>query len=106
MRYSSYEEIHYLCAQQVPTVRACLSSNPLNRHNAMKSTLLSIWRFYAEGFRDMTWGRGLWVIILIKLFIMFFILRLFFFPDFLNANAPDDGKDEYVGLELIQRAGP
>ena len=54
----------------------------------------------------MTWGRGLWVIILIKLFIMFFILRLFFFPDFLNANASDDGKDEYVGLELIQRAGP
>lgn len=35
--------------------------------------------FYVEGFRSMTWGRTLWVIILIKLFIMFAILRVFFF---------------------------
>ncbi|MCI7780386.1 MAG: DUF4492 domain-containing protein [Bacteroidales bacterium] len=35
--------------------------------------------FYFEGFRQMTWGRQLWVIILIKLFVLFAILRLFFF---------------------------
>ena len=32
----------------------------------------------------MTLGRTLWAIILIKLFIMFFILKLFFFPSFLK----------------------
>ena len=35
--------------------------------------------FYVEGFRSMTLGRTLWAIILIKLFIMFAILRVFFF---------------------------
>lgn len=41
----------------------------------------AILRFYLDGFRSMTLGRTLWAIILIKLFIMFAILRLFFFPD-------------------------
>ncbi|MFQ8806974.1 MAG: DUF4492 domain-containing protein [Alistipes indistinctus] len=39
-----------------------------------------VYRFYADGFRSMTLGRTLWAVILIKLFIMFAILRLFFFP--------------------------
>ena len=50
----------------------------------MKNTLLTIWNFYLEGFRSMTLGRTLWVIILLKLFVMFFILKMFFFPDFLG----------------------
>ena len=50
----------------------------------MKNTLLAIWNFYLEGFRSMTLGRTLWLIILVKLFIMFFILKIFFFPDFLQ----------------------
>ena len=50
----------------------------------MKSSLpVRIYRFYVEGFRQMTLGKTLWAIILIKLFIMFFILKLFFFPSFL-----------------------
>ncbi|MCK7539136.1 MAG: DUF4492 domain-containing protein [Marinilabiliales bacterium] len=37
--------------------------------------------FYYDGFRTMSWwGNRVWVIILIKLFIMFLILKLFFFP--------------------------
>lgn len=68
----------------------------------MKNVLLSVWRFYLEGFRSMTLGRTLWLIILIKLFIMFFILKLFFFPDFLGSRTSD--KDEYVARELIQRS--
>lgn len=68
----------------------------------MKNVLLSVWRFYLEGFRSMTLGRTLWLIILIKLFIMFFILKLFFFPDFLGSHTSD--KDEYVARELIQRS--
>ncbi len=69
----------------------------------MKYSITNIWHFYLEGFRSMTWGRVLWFIILIKLFILFFILRLFFFPDFLKTATTDVEKDEYVSRELIMR---
>lgn len=44
------------------------------------SLLTRIWIFYRDGFREMTLGRTLWTIILIKLFIMFFILNFSSFP--------------------------
>ena len=63
-----------------------------------------IWFFYADGFRNMTVGRKLWVIIIIKIFIIFAILRIFFFPDFLNSKSDtDEGKGEYVREQLINR---
>ena len=68
----------------------------------MKNTLLHIWNFYVEGFRSMTLGRTLWLIILVKLFIMFFILRLFFFPNFLSSQPTDKDKGEYVAGERIE----
>ena len=72
----------------------------------MSNTLLvRIWTFYRDGFREMTLGRTLWAIILIKLFIMFFILKLFFFPSFLKEKTPQE-KQQYEGEELIKRANP
>lgn len=64
----------------------------------------NIYVFFIDGFRSMTIGRTLWIIILIKLFIMFAILRVFFFPDFLNSKF-DSGaqKTDYVRRELIDR---
>jgi Na+/H+ antiporter NhaD/arsenite permease-like protein len=57
----------------------------------------NIFLFYYEGFRSMTIGKKLWAIILIKLFIMFVILKLFFFPNYLNTNFDtDEEKSEYV----------
>ena len=47
----------------------------------------------------MTWGRTLWCIILIKLFIMFAVLRLFFFKPAL-AGLTHDEKVERVGQAL------
>lgn len=69
----------------------------------MIDRLRLIWRFYYEGFRAMTWGRTLWIIILLKLFIMFFVLRLIFFVPYLSGKS-DTEKQDYVGKELIQRA--
>lgn len=69
----------------------------------MVSTFVRIWQFYRDGFRSMTWGRVLWVIILVKLFVLFFILRLFFFPDYIGQVAGGDG-GEYVSGQLIERA--
>lgn len=48
-------------------------------------------------------GKTLWVLILIKLFILFFILKFFFFPAFLNGKT-DTEKEQYVGGQLIDRA--
>lgn len=61
-------------------------------------------KFYVEGFRSMEWGRTLWMLILIKLFIMFVVLRIFFFPRFLNRFDHISEKQEYVSNELIDRA--
>ncbi len=66
--------------------------------------LRRIWLFYKEGFLSMTLGKRLWTIILIKLFIFFVILRLLFFPNFLNTKFNNkQEKSDYVGRELIQR---
>jgi len=57
----------------------------------LKTSLLHrIFYFYYDGFRSMTVGKSLWMIILIKLFIMFVILKIFFFPDLLKKNFSSD----------------
>lgn len=59
--------------------------------------------FYIDGFRNMTVGRSLWLIILIKLFIMFAVLRLFFFPDRLAQNYDtDEQRADAVRESLIR----
>ncbi len=55
-----------------------------------KNIFLRIFTFYYEGFKSMTVGRTLWAIILIKLFVMFVILKIFFFPNFLKSNFDND----------------
>lgn len=69
-----------------------------------KNPLANVVRFYLDGFRAMKLGKTLWLIILIKLFILFFVLRLFFFPNFLNTRFDtEQQKANYVGNELIDR---
>ena len=70
----------------------------------MIKAITRVWHFYAEGFRGMTWGRTLWFLILLKLFIMFFVLKLFFFPNFLSSEVGDGDKGGYVSRELIDRS--
>ena len=52
--------------------------------------LRNVIRFYIDGFREMTLGRTLWAIILIKLFVLFAVLKLFFFPDLLAGKSDDE----------------
>ncbi len=66
-----------------------------------RSLLLRIVRFYYDGFREMTLGRTLWAIILIKLFIMFVILRLLFFPNILAGKSAEE-RGEIVRSELLK----
>lgn len=64
-------------------------------------TLRRVVRFYVDGFREMTLGRTLWALILIKLFIMFVILKVFFFPNLLSGLSPEQ-KAEKVSNELLR----
>ena len=60
--------------------------------------------FYVEGFKSMTVGKTLWALIILKLFIMFAILKLFFFPDLLSSNYDnDDDRAQHVRNELIKK---
>ncbi|MCK9163944.1 MAG: DUF4492 domain-containing protein [Bacteroidales bacterium] len=69
------------------------------------NVFVKVFRFYYEGFRSMTLGKTLWIIILIKLFIMFAILKIFFFPNFLSSKANNDKeKSEYIVNEMEKRA--
>lgn len=65
-----------------------------------------VFDLYYDGFRTMRLGKTLWTIILIKLFIMFAILKVFFFPDFLKQHAAEGQEAEFVATEMIDRAEP
>lgn len=52
----------------------------------------------------MTLGRTLWCIILIKLFIMFAVLKVFFFPSYLQGDEQE--KQQQVSAELTERIAP
>lgn len=64
-----------------------------------------VYDLYVDGFKHMRLGKTLWAIILIKLFIIFVILKIFFFPNFLKQHAEGD-EAGYVAVELIERASP
>ncbi len=73
--------------------------------NSQTGLLKRIYHFYRDGFRQMTLGRTLWKIIFIKLFIMFAVLKFFFFPDFLATNfATDKQRADYVIEQLTPSA--
>lgn len=64
--------------------------------------LIQLWK---EGLRSMTWGKPLWILNIIKLLILFGVLRLFFFPNFLKEQSKTkEGRQEYVRNELVHRA--
>lgn len=63
------------------------------------NVLYRVCHFYVEGFRSMTLGKVLWTVILIKLFVIFFVLKLFFFPNVLDQKSNGD-KASYVAGEL------
>lgn len=63
-----------------------------------------IFNFYLEGFKQMTTGRSLWTLIIIKLLIIFGIMKLFFFPDLLSRDySNDEDRAEAVRTSLTTR---
>lgn len=66
------------------------------------SIFLKIFHFYKEGFQQLSHnGKRLWLIILIKLIIMFGVLKVFFFKDYLNTRFDTEAeKIEHISNQL------
>lgn len=70
----------------------------------MKETLTRIYDLYADGFRNMTVGKKLWALIIVKLAIIFFVFKLFFFPNLLQENYDnDEDRARAVAERLTER---
>lgn len=54
------------------------------------SIIRKILTLYTDGFRSMTVGRSLWLMIIIKVVILFAVLKVFFFPDLLGSSYDTD----------------
>lgn len=63
--------------------------------------IVKIFNFYKEGFLSMKVGKKLWLIIGIKLFIMFAILKIFFFQDFLSTKGETQKEKGAYVLEQL-----
>jgi hypothetical protein len=82
----------------------CYQNNNLITHAFsyfMKAFLRKAFYLYYDGFRNMKLGKTLWLIILIKLFIMFAILKVFFFPNQLKKDFEDDQQRSNHVLEQL-----
>ena len=79
--------------------------NPTSAPGATRRTLPArILRFYIDGFKEMTVGRYLWALILVKLFILFFVFKLFFFPNILSRDYDNDSdRAAAVRHNMIER---
>jgi hypothetical protein len=59
--------------------------------------------FYIDGFKSMKLGKRLWLIIIIKLLIIFGVLKILFFPDFLKENFDNDTQRYYYILDNLTK---
>lgn len=72
--------------------------------DSIKGTARKVVDLYVDGFRNMTVGRKLWAIILIKAALLFLVFKLFFFPDLLKENYDnDDDRARAVAEQLTTR---
>ena len=47
-------------------------------------------------------GKTLWVIVLVKLFVIFVVLKIFFFPNFLKQHAEKGEEAEFVASQVLK----
>lgn len=69
----------------------------------MKDTSLfyRLFRFYRDGFANMDIGRTLWLVVIVKLLIIFLVLKLLFMPDVLSLKSAPGHEPEYIGDRLL-----
>jgi len=65
--------------------------------------LKKIYHFYYEGFKSMKLGKSLWLLIAIKLFILFAIIKWLFFPNYLKTQFETDTQRSHYVLEQLTK---
>jgi len=69
----------------------------------MGNTLKKIFQFYADGFAGMRLGKTLWKIIAFKFIVFILVMKIFFFPNFLNTNFTTDEQRSSHVLENLSK---
>jgi len=65
-----------------------------------------IYLLYHDGFTSMRLGKKLWLIVAIKLFVMFAVIKYFFFPNILEEHFHSDKeRGDYILKQLTQPQG-
>ena len=67
----------------------------------MFQLIQKIFLFYVEGFKNMKLGKRLWMLILIKLFVLLVVMKWLFFPNFLATNFETDAQRADYVLEQL-----
>ncbi|MBQ2208427.1 MAG: DUF4492 domain-containing protein [Prevotella sp.] len=68
-----------------------------------KSFLYRVFDLYYDGFRHMTLGKTLWAVIIVKLAVIFLVLKLFFFPDFIKQHAEEGKESDFVATQILKQ---
>ena len=78
----------------------------MNSNNNKPGFWTRAWDMYREGFKTLTpTSRTLWLIVAVKLFVMFAVLKAFFFPNYTKQQAKEHNitGSEWVQQDLINR---
>lgn len=78
-----------------------MSDNTIQNRSSITGRIIDL---YTDGFRNMTVGKKLWAIVILKIAIIFLVFRLFFFPNILQENYDNDAdRADAVAKELTRR---
>ena len=69
----------------------------MNKHGF----LYRVYDLYYDGFRHMTLGKTLWAVIIVKLVVIFLVLKMFFFPNFIKEHAQEGQEAEFVANQTL-----
>lgn len=89
------------------SITALSGGDDITAQGEQKGFWRRAWEMYRDGFKNLSrTGRQLWLLVLIKLFIMFAILKVFFFHDFLGqkTDGSEAAKSDYVTEQFVNRA--
>lgn len=104
LEFVSFNVVNNFFYEKVQLYIYFINFTPENYSTMNKNSFIyRAFDLYYDGFKHMTVGKTLWAVILIKLFIMFAILKVFFFPDFIKQNTQKGNEADFVSTEMIKR---
>jgi len=65
--------------------------------------LQQVFWFYRDGFANMRVGKTLWILIAVKLFVLFAIIKWLFFPNILQENFQNDKQRSAYVLDHLTK---